>query len=96
VALDHVAHGPGRIVVGRATAHAHGFGCRDLYVIDVQPVPQRLEQQVGETKDEQVLHRLFAQVVVDAKYVLVIEDAAQDAVQMLRGLQVVAKGLFPR
>jgi len=52
MALDHVAHGPGGIVVGGATAHAHGLGCRDLYVIDVQPVPQRLEEQVGEAEDQ--------------------------------------------
>jgi hypothetical protein len=94
MALDHVAHGPGGIVVGGAAAHAHGFGGRDLYVIDVQPVPQRLEEQVGEAENQQVLHRLLAQIVIDAEHILIVENAAQDAVQVLRTLQVVAKGLL--
>ena len=94
VTLDHVAHGSGRVVVGGAVAHAHGFGGRDLNVIDVHPVPQRLEKQVGEAKNQQVLHRLLAQVVVDAEHVVVFENTAQNAVQMLRALQVAAKGLL--
>jgi len=40
------------------------------------------------------LHRLFAQVVIDAEHILIVENAAQDAVQVLRALQVVAKGLL--
>ena len=42
------------------------LGVCDLNVIDVLPVPQRLEDAVGKTKDQQVLHRLFAEIMIDA------------------------------
>jgi len=41
-------------------------GGGDLHFGHVPPVPQRLEDPVAETKSQDVLHRLLAQVVVDA------------------------------
>jgi hypothetical protein len=43
-------------------------------VVDVVAVPERLEDGVGEAEDQQVLHRLLAQVVVDAVDLLLVED----------------------
>ncbi len=54
---------PGRrVVLGQALLLGHG----DLHVVDVLRVPQRLEDAVGEAQHQQVLHRLLAEVVVDA------------------------------
>ena len=44
-----------------------GLGHGDLHVVDRQVVPERLEQGVGEAQRDQVLHRLLAEVVVDAE-----------------------------
>ncbi len=66
VVLDHVAHHARLLVVAAAPLDADRLGVRDLDVVDVLPVPDRLEDAVGEAEDEQVLHRLLAEVVVDA------------------------------
>src|SRR5436309_7625122 len=63
---DLVAQHAGPVVVRPAFADRQGLGHGDLHVIDVAMVPDRLEQRVGEAEHEQVLHRLFAKVVVDA------------------------------
>ena len=64
--LDHVADGAGLLVVGRAAFDAEGLGDGDLDVVDVLAVPDRLEYAVGEPEREDVLHRLLAEVMVDA------------------------------
>ena len=66
VVLEHVAHDAGRVVVAGPAADVDFFGHGDLHVVDVVAVPDRLEDRVGEPQHEQVLHRFFAEVVVDA------------------------------
>ena len=56
---------------------AEALGHRDLHVLDVVAVPDRLEERVGEAEVEDVLHRLLAEVVVDAEDALLGEDAVQ-------------------
>ena len=65
---------PACFVVAAAVLHAHGLGHGDLHVVDVAPVPDRLEQGVGEAERQDVLHRLLAQVVVDAEDLALVED----------------------
>ena len=68
--LHHVADRSGLVVIFAAPFDAERLGHRDLHMVDMGAVPQRLEQNVGEAQGHQVLHRLLAEVVVDA------EDAA--------------------
>ena len=82
----------GLIVVAAALLHADRFRHRDLHVIDVAAVPDRLEDSVGKTERQNVLHRLFAQVVVDAVNLLFVGDLQQLLVQRFGRLQVVPKG----
>ena len=67
---------PGRVVVAAAPLHAELLGHRDLHVVDVAPVPDRLEDAVGEAEDQDVLDRLLAEVVVDAVDLVLAQDAA--------------------
>jgi hypothetical protein len=64
--LHHVAQRAGRVVVAGAALHAERLGHGDLHVVDMRGVPQRLEQGVGEAQRHQVLHRLLAEIMVDA------------------------------
>jgi hypothetical protein len=66
VVLDHVAQLAGLVEVAPAAFDTDLFGHGDLHVGDGVLVPLGFEQAVGETQGDQVLHRLFAQVVVDA------------------------------
>ena len=47
---NHVAQGPGRIVVAAAGFHTDGFSYGDLHVIDVAAVPNGLEDSVGKAE----------------------------------------------
>ena len=61
------------VVVAAAFLHADLLGDRDLHVVDVAPVPDRLEDAVGESEDQDVLHRLLAEVVIDPVDLVLIE-----------------------
>ena len=73
--LDDVAQRPGLLVEGAAGAHTDVFGDRDLDVVDVVLVPDGLEDAVGEAQGHDVLHRLLAEVVVDAVDLGLVEVA---------------------
>ena len=66
VVRDHVAQAAGVLVVAAAPLDAEGLRHRDLHVIDVAAVPDRLENAVGEAENQNVLDGLFAEVMVDA------------------------------
>ncbi len=68
--LHDVAERARAVVKIAATLDTEVFRHRDLHAFDELPIPQRLEKRIGKAEKEQVLHRVFAQVVVDAKNVL--------------------------
>jgi hypothetical protein len=94
VVLDHVAQLAGLVEVAPAAFDADGFGNGDLHVGDVILVPLGFEQAVGETQGDQVLHRVLAQVMVDAIGAVFREEARHRVVHFAGRLQVVADGLF--
>jgi hypothetical protein len=65
--LQHVADRADVVVKRAATLHAEILGHGDLHALDVVAVPHRLEHGVGEAEIQQVLHRLLAEVVIDAE-----------------------------
>ncbi len=79
VVLDHVAQRTGVIVISAALLDAERLRRRDLDVLHVVPVPDRLEDRVGEAQREDVLHRLLAEVMVDAVDLVLGEDRLDGA-----------------
>jgi len=63
-------------------------------MIDVAAMPDRLKDQVAEAEDQDVAHRLFAEVVVNAIDLRLTEDLANLAVQLDRRLEVSAERLL--
>ena len=61
----HVAEGPGGLVEAGPGVDRQGLGYVDLHVVDVAPVPDGLEEAVGEPEGQDVLGRLLPQEVVD-------------------------------
>src|SRR5438067_6309906 len=94
VVLDDVAHRAGLLVVARALLDADRLGDRDLDVVDVLAVPDRLEDPVRETHDEDVLDGLLAEVVIDAEHLVLAEDRVHDLVELERRRAVVAERLL--
>ena len=91
---DHVAEGAGRLVEARTLAESEGLGHVDLHVVDEVAVPDRLEEAVGETEREDVLRRLLAEEVVDAKDLLFGEDLVQPRVERDRTREIDAERLL--
>ena len=75
--LDHVAEGAGFVVVVAAAFDADGFADGDLDVVDGVGVPEAFEDDVGEAEGEEVLDRLFSQVVVNSKNLGFGEDGGR-------------------
>ena len=67
---------PGLLVEAGAPLDAELLGDRDLHVVDELAVPDRLEDAVREPKRQDVLHRLLAEVVVDAEDLALVEVLA--------------------
>ena len=85
---------PGLLVERRAALDPDRLGDGDLDVVDELAVPDRLEDPVREAQREQVLHRLLAEVVVDAEDLALAEVLADQRVELLGRGQVVAEGLL--
>ena len=94
VVLDHVAKRPGLLVVGAAILDADRLGHRELDVVDITPVPDRLEDRVGEPEDQHVLDGFLPEVVVDPVDLGFVERAVGDRVELARRLQVAAERLL--
>jgi hypothetical protein len=94
VVLHHVAQRARVVVETRAAAHAHRLGHGDLHAADVGATPEWLEDGVAEAQHHQVLHRLLAQVVVDAVDLALGEVAGHFVVDGARRGQVVAQRFF--
>ena len=93
--LHHVAHRAGVVVVRAAPAfHAERLGDRDLHVVDVAVVEERLEDRVAEPEAQDVLDGLFPEVVIDAVELGLVEDRGDRGVQRPGALEAGAEGLL--
>ena len=64
--LDHIAHGAGFFVVLTSGIDADILRDRDLDIVHVAAVPDRLEDAVAEAEHHDVLDGLLAEVVINA------------------------------
>ena len=92
--LHHVAQRAGVVVIAAAMLDAHRFGDGDGHIINVAPVPDRLEERIGKTEGQNVLHRLLAQIMIDAENLGFLEAGGENGVQGARRFQIVADRLL--
>ena len=92
--LNHVAQGAGGFIEAAASLDAEGFCCGDLHMIDVVAVPERLEDAIAKTEDQEILHGVFAEIVVDAIDLLLFKDVMDNFVEFPCGGEVTAERLF--
>src|SRR4051794_31969620 len=57
-------------------------------------IPDRLEEDIGEAKGEDVLNRLLSEVVIDAVDLWLGEDGVDGRVELSRGFEIVAEWLL--
>ena len=94
VVLHHVAQCAGGVVIAGAAFDAQGLGNGDLHMIDMGGIPHRLEQGIGKAQGHEVLHRLFAEIMIDAIDVLFEENPADRIIDGARRAQILAQRLF--
>ena len=63
-------------------------------MINIATVPEWLENSVSETEHQNILNRLFSQVVIDAVHLLLPEHLQDLLVERLHAFQVVSKRLL--
>ena len=91
---DHIAQRAAGFVIAAAPPDTNRFRDHDLNVIDVAIIPDRFPDRVGETHRQNVLHRFFAQIMVDAKHVGFIEVFAEHFIQLVRRAQIATERFF--
>src|SRR5581483_3728595 len=94
VVRNHVTQCARGVEIPAALLDTDSLRIRDLYVIDVPPVPDRLEDRVVETEHEYVLHRLFAEIVIDAVNLVLRQDRLDLPVESARRFQIAPKRLL--
>ena len=94
VVLEEVAACAGRLVERAAVLDTDRLGHRDLDMVDVAAVPDRLEDAIAEAEDQEIADRLLAEVVIDPVDLRLAEDLAELAVEPDRRIEVVAERLF--
>jgi hypothetical protein len=92
--LDHVGERAGLLVISAAALDADRFRGGDLHMVDVAAVPERLEDPIAEAESQDVLHRLLAQVMIDAVDVGFGEDLVQVIAKLAGAGQIMAEGFF--
>src|SRR5262245_23447928 len=60
-------------------------------MVHIAPIPDWLENRIGETENHDVLHRFLAEIVVDAINLPLVQRFVHLSVELLRGLQIRAK-----
>src|SRR2546425_930686 len=92
--LDDVAQNAGRVIEPASLLDPDRLGRDNLNVVDVFSIPEGLENRICKTKDQDVLHRLLAQVMVNPICLAFIEVLADGAIQSLCGCEIPPEGFF--
>ena len=90
----HVAERAGRLVEGGTRAEAQRLGHIDLHMVDEVPVPDRLEQAIGEAERQDVLRRFLAQEMIYPENLLLGEDFMQLRIQRYGAGEIGAERLL--
>ena len=91
---NHVAQRPCLFVISGASSHPHCFRRSDLDIVDIVAVPDRLEHRVTETKHKNVLHGVFAEVMIDTINLVFLERARDHIVQRQGRIVIAAEWFF--
>ena len=92
--LHHVAQRAGGFIIVCALLDPDGLRDRDLHMIDMRGIPDRLEQGIGEAQGHQVLYSLLAEVVIDAEDLRLLEDGPDLIIDFRGGCAVMADRLL--
>src|ERR1039458_20378 len=94
VVLDHVTDRPSVIVELPPPLDPELLRHCDLHTLDVIPIPDRLQEAVGEAKEQKIENGLFTKVVVDTKDSRFRKHEMKSGIQLLRRGEIVPERLL--
>ena len=94
VVLEHIPQDAGLVVIVGPVGNVNRLGNRYLHVVNIISVPNRFENGIGKAEHQQILDRLFTQVVVDAEHLVFPKNRVSHVVQVPGRGQVNAKGFL--
>src|SRR5690625_774991 len=92
--LNHISERARLIVVPASVLYIYCFGDRYLDIVDVISIPEGFKDSIRKPEGENILHRLFAQVVVDPKNLTLFKVSRQVIIKSSCTFKVPAKRLF--
>ena len=92
--LDHVAQRARLIVIAGPGSDPFFLGDRDLHMVDVLLIEQRLEEAVREAEHQNVLNGLLSEIVIDAVDLAFVEDAGDGVVDGHRAREIASDRLL--
>src|ERR1035438_4373081 len=92
--FDHIADRPSIVVELPPALDPELLRHCDLHTPDVIPIPDRLQEAVGEAKEQKIENSLFAKVVVDPKDSGFRKHSMKSGIQLLRRGEIVPEGLL--
>src|SRR5205809_3462892 len=92
--LDDVTDDARLVVELAASHHAKALGHCDLHILDVLPVPDRLEERIREAEVQDVLNCFLPEVVIDAEDRRLRKVLVEHAIELSRRYEVAAKRLL--
>src|SRR4051794_7864050 len=94
VVLHHVADRAGPIIEAPAALHSEIFRHGDLDLVDIVAIPDRFQERICESEEDEVLDGALSQIMIDAEDVLLREMLVQHAVQRPRRLPIAPEGFL--
>jgi hypothetical protein len=91
---NHVAQSARRIIITTARFDADLFSDRNLHVIDIISVPDRLENAVAKAENQNILHGFLAEIMIDAENLIFLKDRAQFFIQSFSRFQIAPERFF--
>src|SRR5947199_5164174 len=90
----HVAQRARVFVVTASLFYPNFLRRGDLDAIDITTIPNRLEDAVAETKDQNILDCFFSQIMIDAINLTFVEDLFDVSIQLPGRSNVSAEWFF--
>jgi len=84
VVLDDVANGANLFVKRSPALNSKILRHGDLHTLDMRAVPEGFEHFVRKAEEKHAMHRLFAQVMVDAENFVFVEYSQQYLIKLPR------------
>src|SRR6185437_11263702 len=90
----HIAKRTRHIEVAAALFNTNGFRHCDLHVINVTAVPDRFKDAVAEAEYQDVLDRLFTEIMINEIDLILRKNFSDLTVQGFRGIKNISERLF--